>query len=334
MERLISNMNYEYEEIFNNKFRGGPGKFKKGNNDFKKGNNNNNQVRKGNMWKGSNGGRGGGGDRGGRGGGGRGGGGRGGGGRGGGGRGGGGRGGGGNKDKGFKKGKVIVVPHRFPGVYLLKGKSDILVTRNLVPGESVYGEKRYEVMTDDEKIEYRVWNPFRSKLGACLMGGVGNMPIKPGSKVLYLGAANGTSVSHVSDMVGDEGIVYAVEFSHRSGRDLTNMAKKRLNVVPIVEDARQPIKYRMLVDMVDVVFADVAQPDQARIVAMNAHMFLKTGGWFVISIKANCVDSTAKPEVVFASEMEKLKKESCKPKEKLTLEPYHRNHAIVLGMYR
>ncbi|CAD2093835.1 rRNA 2'-O-methyltransferase fibrillarin, putative [Plasmodium vinckei brucechwatti] len=310
------------------KFRGGPGKFKKGNNDFKKGNNNNNQIRKGNMWKGSNGGRGGGG------GGGRGGGGRGGGGRGGGGRGGGGRGGGGNKDKGFKKGKVIVVPHRFPGVYLLKGKSDILVTRNLVPGESVYGEKRYEVMTDDEKIEYRVWNPFRSKLGACLMGGVGNMPIKPGSKVLYLGAANGTSVSHVSDMVGDEGIVYAVEFSHRSGRDLTNMAKKRLNVVPIVEDARQPIKYRMLVDMVDVVFADVAQPDQARIVAMNAHMFLKTGGWFVISIKANCVDSTAKPEVVFASEMEKLKKESCKPKEKLTLEPYHRNHAIVLGMYR
>lgn len=240
----------------------------------------------------------------------------------------------GNKDKGFKKGKVIVVPHRFPGVYLLKGKSDILVTKNLVPGESVYGEKRYEVMTDDEKTEYRVWNPFRSKLGACLMGGVGNMPIKPGSKVLYLGAANGTSVSHVSDMVGDEGIVYAVEFSHRSGRDLTNMAKKRLNIVPIVEDARQPIKYRMLVDMVDVVFADVAQPDQARIVAMNAHMFLKTGGWFVISIKANCVDSTAKPEVVFASEMEKLKKESCKPKEKLTLEPYHRNHAIVLGMYR
>ncbi|SCM11328.1 rRNA 2'-O-methyltransferase fibrillarin, putative [Plasmodium chabaudi adami] len=318
------------------KFRGGPGKFKKGNNDFKKGNNNNNQIRKGNMWKGSNGGRGGGGGggRGGGGGGGRGGGGRGGGGRGGGGRGGGGRGGGGNKDKGFKKGKVIVVPHRFPGVYLLKGKSDILVTRNLVPGESVYGEKRYEVMNDDEKIEYRVWNPFRSKLGACLMGGVGNMPIKPGSKVLYLGAANGTSVSHVSDMVGDEGIVYAVEFSHRSGRDLTNMAKKRLNVVPIVEDARQPIKYRMLVDMVDVVFADVAQPDQARIVAMNAHMFLKTGGWFVISIKANCVDSTAKPEVVFASEMEKLKKESCKPKEKLTLEPYHRNHAIVLGMYR
>ncbi len=80
-------------------------------------------------------------------------------------------------------------------------------------------------------------------------------------------------------------MVYAVEFSHRSGRDLINMAKKRTNVVPIIEDARHPHKYRMLVPMVDTIFADVAQPDQARIVAVNAHHFLKNGGNFVISIK-------------------------------------------------
>eukprot|EP00923_Selenidium_pygospionis_P057528 GHVN01100573.1.p1 GENE.GHVN01100573.1~~GHVN01100573.1.p1 ORF type:complete len:219 (+),score=21.44 GHVN01100573.1:508-1164(+) len=212
-----------------------------------------------------------------------------------------------------------------------------MVTRNMVIGESVYGEKRMEV-TDDlpggEKIEYRVWNPYRSKLGAAIAGGVDNMPIKPGVKVLYLGAANGTTVSHVSDMVGPEGVVYAVEFSHRSGRDLTNMAKKRQNIVPIVEDARFPLRYRMLMSMVDVVFADVAQPDQARIVALNAHNFLKDDGWYIISIKANCVDSTAVPEVVFASEMEKLKGEQCKPREKITLEPYHRDHAVVIGQYR
>jgi rRNA 2'-O-methyltransferase fibrillarin len=77
--------------------------------------------------------------------------------------------------------------------------------------------------------------------------------------VLYLGAASGTSVSHVADIVGETGVVYAVEFSHRSGRDLINMAKKRTNVIPIIEDARHPQKYRMLVDMVDVIFADVAQ---------------------------------------------------------------------------
>ncbi|EPR61107.1 fibrillarin [Toxoplasma gondii GT1] len=255
----------------------------------------------------------------------------------GGGRGGGGRGRGGRGGLGGKGGpqKVLVVPHRFEGIFMSKGKADSLVTRNMVPGESVYGEKRLEVAEESgEKIEYRVWNPFRSKLGATIVGGVANMPIKPGSKVLYLGAANGTTVSHVSDIVGPEGVVYAVEFSHRSGRDLTNMAKKRQNIVPIVEDARQPLKYRMLVGMVDVIFADVAQPDQSRIVALNAHHFLKAGGWFVISIKANCVDSTAKPEAVFAAEVDKLRKEKCKPKEQLTLEPYHRDHAVVIGQYR
>ncbi|KAF8825640.1 hypothetical protein HHX47_DHR6000226 [Lentinula edodes] len=75
-----------------------------------------------------------------------------------------------------------------------------------------------------------------------------------------------------------EGIVYAVEFSLRSGRDLINMAKKRTNVIPIVEDARLPTKYRMLLSQVDVIFADVAQPDQARIVILNAEHFLKEPG--------------------------------------------------------
>merc|ERR1712185_135054 len=97
------------------------------------------------------------------------------------------------------------------------------------------------------------------------------------SKVLYLGAASGTSVSHVSDIVGNSGFVFAVEFSHRSGRDLVSMANKRTNVVPIIEDARRPEKYRMIVPMVDVLFADVAQPDQARVVGHNAEFFLKTG---------------------------------------------------------
>ena len=183
---------------------------------------------------------------------------------------------------------VLVEPHRHQGVFIARGKEDALVTLNLCPGEAVYGEKRISVEdTDKGKIEYRVWNPFRSKLAACILGGVDAIHMPPGSKVLYLGAASGTSVSHVSDIVGPEGMVYAVEFSHRSGRDLINMAKKRTNVVPIIEDARHPHKYRMLVPMVDTIFADVAQPDQARIVAVNAHQFLKNGGNFVISIKVS-----------------------------------------------
>ncbi|CAI9533590.1 unnamed protein product, partial [Staurois parvus] len=198
---------------------------------------------------------------------------------------GGGRGGGRGGFGGFGAGrKVVVEPHRHEGVFICRGKEDALVTKNLVPGESVYGEKRMSVEDGETKIEYRAWNPFRSKLAAAILGGVDQIHMKPGSKVLYLGAASGTTVSHVSDLVGPEGLVYAVEFSHRSGRDLINVAKKRTNIIPIIEDARHPHKYRMLLGMVDVIFADVAQPDQTRIVAINAHNFLKNGGHFVISL--------------------------------------------------
>lgn len=126
------------------------------------------------------------------------------------------------------------------------------------------------------------------------------------------------------------------------------MAKKRTNVTrtlhivtaevrtihpiaAIVEDARTPQKYRILVDMVDVIFADVAQPDQARIVARNAEFFLKNGGHAVISIKASCIDSTAVPAAVFAQEVQQLKDSKFKPREQVTLEPYERDHAMVVG---
>ncbi|PNX98662.1 fibrillarin [Trifolium pratense] len=245
-------------------------------------------------------------------------------------------GGGGGRGGGMKGGnKVIVVPHRHDGIFFAKGKDDILLTKNLVPGETVYNEKRLTVQNEDgTKVEYRIWNPFRSKLAVAVLAGVDNIWIKPGAKVLYLGAASGTSVSHVSDIVGPTGIVYAVEFSHRSGRDLVNMAKKRTNVIPIIEDARHPAKYRMLVSMVDVIFSDVAQPDQARILGLNASYYLKAGGHFVISIKANCIDSTAPADAVFESEVNKLKADQFKPMEQVTLEPFERDHACVVGGYR
>lgn len=236
--------------------------------------------------------------------------------------------------------KVVIEPHRHAGVFIARGKEDLLVTRNLAPGESVYGEKRITVEEPSKeenapptKIEYRVWNPFRSKLAAGIMGGIDEVGIAPGKKVLYLGAASGTSVSHVADVVGSEGIVYAVEFSHRPGRELITMAKKRPSVIPIIDDARHPQKYRILVGMADAIFADVAQPDQARIIALNAHLFLKDQGIVVISIKANCIDSTVDPETVFAREVQKLREERIKPLEQLTLEPYERDHCIVVGRY-
>ncbi|KAI1349537.1 fibrillarin [Xylaria sp. FL0043] len=246
--------------------------------------------------------------------------------------GGGGRGGRGGGKPGGAGAKVVVEPMGTnpclsAGIFVSRD----LLTRSVAPGIE-YGEKRISVdeTTKDAdgnsvstKIEYRIWNPFRSKLAAAVIGGIDNIFIAPGKKVLYLGAASGTSVSHVADIVGPTGNVYAVEFSHRSGRDLTAMAQNRTNVIPIVEDARHPLKYRMLVPMVDAIFLDVAQPDQARIALLNASLFLKIGGGIVISIKANCIDSTAAPEAVFAAEVQKLRQG----------EPYERDHAVVIGRY-
>ncbi|KNH06088.1 hypothetical protein XU18_3025 [Perkinsela sp. CCAP 1560/4] len=206
---------------------------------------------------------------------------------------------------------------------------------NYTPGVSVYGEKKVQVKVEDKDVEYRIWNPYRSKLAASIYNGIEKVYIGKGSKVLYLGAASGTTVSHVSDIVGSEGIVYAVEFSKRCGRDLEEMSRKRNNIVPIIEDARHPWKYRMLIyGFVDSIFMDVAQPDQARIIALNARYFLKPNGGFCASIKASCVDSTEQPEAIFAAEAKQLQKELLKPKEQVTLEPFERGHAMITGIYK
>ena len=102
--------------------------------------------------------------------------------------------------------------------------------------------------------------------------------------------------------------------------------------MPIVEDARHPHKYRVLVPMVDTIFADVAEPDQARIIALNVRS--QASGHIVISIKANCIDSTAPASTVFATEIKKLQEERIKPQEQLTLKPDERDHAIVVGADR
>ncbi|XP_030477959.2 uncharacterized protein LOC115695000 [Cannabis sativa] len=137
--------------------------------------------------------------------------------------------------------KVVVEPHRHDVVFIAKGKEDALVTINMFPGEAVYNEKRVSVQKEDGiKFVYRIWNPFRSKLVVVILGGVDAIWIKHGANVLYLGAASGTTVSH--------------EFSHKSGRDLVNLAKKRTNVFPIIEDARHPAMYRMLGGMFDAIF--------------------------------------------------------------------------------
>lgn len=221
-----------------------------------------------------------------------------------------------------------VKPHRFAGVFTVAdGERRSLATRSMVSGQSVYGEKI--IRSKDE--EYRLWATRRSKLAAALQKDIKEMPIQPGSRVLYLGAASGTTVSHVSDIVGEKGVVYAVEFSVRIARNLLRLAQTRTNIVPIIDDARHPDRYEPLVTgSLDVVYQDVAQPDQARILSENMKRFCSYGAWGMIAIKARSVDSTAPVETIYNKEIEYLDRSGLELVEKVNLDPLEKDHAMIV----
>ena len=202
---------------------------------------------------------------------------------------------------------VSVKPHsQFPAIYqvTLENGAQRLATKNLTPNRNVYGEKLIKY----KAVEYRVWDPFRSKLAAAILKGLKNVPIKPSHKVLYLGAASGTTVSHVSDIVGKKGNVYCVEFAPRPTRELVdNVCVFRLNMSPILEDARFPEKYALFISgKVDDIYCDIAQPEQAKVLANNADLFLKKSGWIMLAVKAQSIDVTKEPSEIYKREVKVL----------------------------
>jgi fibrillarin-like pre-rRNA processing protein len=205
-----------------------------------------------------------------------------------------------------------------------------VATLNLVKGDNVYGEKL--VRHDGE--EYRLWDPFRSKLAGALKKGLKNMPIKNGTKVLYLGASTGTTVSHVSDIVGPSGIVFAVEPATRVARELIeNVAAKRKNVMPIIEDARRPQSYFSVFGKVDVVYCDIAQPDQTEIAIANCVAYLKKGGIMLLLVKTQSIDVTRAPDAVIAQEAKKLEKAGFQIDQIMKLEPFDKDHGMIYCIY-
>ena len=227
---------------------------------------------------------------------------------------------------------VKVKPHpRFDEIYQvsLEDGAQRLATRNLVPGRTVYGERliRYKGS------EYRVWDPFRSKLAAVILRGVQILPVKLGYRVLYLGAASGTTPSHVSDIVGEQGHVYCVEFASRSLRDLVdNVCAYRLNMSPFLEDARFPERYAMFIaGKVDCIYCDIAQPEQAKVLADNADVFLKEQGWIMLAVKSQSIDVTKEPGKVYKQEARVLTARGFFVKETIRLEPYDKAHAMIVA---
>jgi len=204
-----------------------------------------------------------------------------------------------------------------------------LATENLVIGNQVYKEK----LIKKKDIEYRLWDPFRSKLAAVIMNGLEVFPFHDKSSVLYLGVSTGTTVSHISDIVGPKGIIFGVEHSSRVARDfLDRVASHRKNIIPILQDARQPQQYFSVYSKVDVVYVDIAQPDQTDIAIANCKMYLKSGGYLFLVIKTRSIDVTKSPKIIINKEKNKLQS-NFEIIQVIDLHPDDKDHAMVIAKF-
>ncbi|MCX8172911.1 MAG: fibrillarin-like rRNA/tRNA 2'-O-methyltransferase [Archaeoglobaceae archaeon] len=190
---------------------------------------------------------------------------------------------------------------------------------------SHYGERIFEV--DGER--YREWSPWRSKLSAVLVKGY-KIEFSGNEKVLYLGAASGTTISHLADII-DNGVLYAIEYSAKPFRKLLELAKSRNNIIPIFSDASKPEEFSGIVEKVDMIYQDISQKNQVEILKMNSNFFLKKGGRIIMMVKAKSIDSTSESSVVFSRVLKSIS-EDFKIFASDTLEPYHRDHIFVYGV--
>ena len=198
-------------------------------------------------------------------------------------------------------------------------------TVNLVPGSKVYNER----LVKKDK-EYREWDPTRSKLSAAIINGLEENTIKENSVILYLGASTGTTVSHVSDIISKSGVVYALEFAERVFHPLLDLSQKRKNIVPIFADVRKPEDYRWIEEC-DVVYCDIAQPDQTEIALRNCKEFLKDGGYLFLAVKSQSIDVTKRPQQVYEQEKQKLEAAGFAVLQLIDLEPYEHDHAMIVA---
>ena len=208
----------------------------------------------------------------------------------------------------------------FEGVFISNGD---IYTKNLVPGQRVYSEKVVVL----ENTEYRRWDPYRSKLAAAIKKGLEVFPFSSATDVLYLGASTGTTVSHLSDICVD-GTIFAVEISPKMMEKLLELSSRRENIVPILADARMPETYEDI-GSVDVVYQDLAQPDQERIFVMNCRKCLKQGGYGMLCLKTQSIDVTVPSEEVLRQALSSLS-EQMEILQYVDLSPFDKEHYFIL----
>jgi len=204
-------------------------------------------------------------------------------------------------------------------------RGDQLLTRNSDPGNRVYGENLIHL----DGVEYRAWNPQRSKLAAYLRKGGKNLSLGPDRDVLYLGAASGTTASHVAEIV-PEGTVFCVEYSSKPFRGLMDLSSRRPNLFPIQGDAARPELYGAMVPEVELVFQDISQRNQVEIFLSNLKRFLRPGGLGILALKSRSVDSAANPKTIFSDTASQLRSGGSRLLETVSLEPFERDHAVFV----
>jgi fibrillarin-like pre-rRNA processing protein len=210
---------------------------------------------------------------------------------------------------------------KMQGVYREKNK---IFTENLCKGCKVYNERLIKFKGK----EYRSWNPYRSKLAAAILNGL-SINIGSNSNVLYLGAATGTTVSHISDIL-NEGLVYSVESSPIAVKKFIQVCEKRKNIIPILEDANHPDRYSSIVPTVDFVYQDISQRNQAEIFIENIERYLKNDGFGIIMVKARSIDVSLEPKKAFDIICSKLEENGLKILKRINLKPYEKDHSAIM----
>jgi fibrillarin-like pre-rRNA processing protein len=211
-----------------------------------------------------------------------------------------------------------------PGVYK-KGNKLFTVNPSNCKGIKVYGE--YIIKQKD--VEYRTWNPYRSKLAALIQKGYIPEKITSSSEILYLGAATGTTVSHISDIISD-GIIYAIEHSPIAAKKLLELSIKRKNIIPILSNANHPEKYSVIVPPVDFIYQDISQRNQAEIFIKNINKYLKPDAEAIIMVKARSIDVSIDPKEAFKNVEESLKNAQFKIIKTVNLSPFEKDHAAII----
>lgn len=208
------------------------------------------------------------------------------------------------------------------GIFLDKNR---LYTENPISckGIKVYNEK---IIFYKNK-EFRSWNPYRSKLAAAIIKSL-NFSINQDFKILYLGAATGTTVSHLSDVVKN-GLIYSIENSPIAMHQLLKVSEKRTNIIPIFEDAFHPERYSIFVSPVDLVYQDISQRNQAEIFIANVKRYLKNAAMGLLMVKARSIDISIKPKQVYDNVCSQIENEGFKINEVIELSPYEKDHAAI-----